>query len=142
MLKLTEFSSSEQSDDSLTLPFDIRQKSRCAARTDNGVEVGVFAIRGQCLRPGMVLTGNEGYRVLIKAAPEALSIVRCADPLLFARACYHLGNRHVPLQIMNAELRYLRDHVLDHMLELLGLQVEQDRLPFEPEAGAYHSHDH
>jgi urease accessory protein len=142
MLKLTEFSSSEQSDDSLTLPFDIRQKSRCAARTDNGVEVGVFAIRGQCLRPGMVLTGNEGYRVLIKAAPEALSIVRCADPLLFARACYHLGNRHVPLQIINAELRYLRDHVLDHMLELLGLQVEYDRLPFEPEAGAYHSHDH
>jgi urease accessory protein len=142
MLKLTDYSASDHSDDSLTLPFDIRQKSRCAARTDNGVEVGVFAIRGQCLRPGMVLTGDEGYRVLIRAAPEQVSIVRCADPLLFARACYHLGNRHVPLQIMNGELRYLRDHVLDHMLELLGLQVEQDCLPFEPEAGAYHAHDH
>jgi urease accessory protein len=142
MLKLTELSSSEQADDSLTLPFDIRQKSRCAARTDNGVEVGVFAIRGQCLRPGSVLTGSEGYRVLIKAAPEALSVVRCADPLLFARACYHLGNRHVPLQIMDGELRYLSDHVLDDMLERLGLTVEHGQLLFEPEAGAYHSHGH
>jgi len=142
MLKLTEYSTSEQTDDSLTLPFDMRQKSRCAARTDSGVEVGVFAIRGQCLRPGMVLTGSEGYRVLIKAASEQVSIVRCADPLLFARACYHLGNRHVPLQIMDSELRYLQDHVLDHMLELLGLRVEQERLPFEPEAGAYQGHGH
>lgn len=142
MLKLTQFSSSEQVDDSLTLPFDIRHKSRCAARTDRGVEVGVFAIRGQCLRPGMVLTGNEGYRVLIKAADEPVSIVRCSDPLLFARACYHLGNRHVPLQIMSGELRYLRDHVLDHMLELLDLKVEHGNLPFDPEAGAYHSHGH
>lgn len=142
MLKLTEYSSSDQTDDSLTLPFDIRQKSRCAARTDSGVEVGVFAIRGQCLRPGMVLTGSEGYRVLIKAADEQVSIVRCTDPLLFARACYHLGNRHVPLQIMNGELRYLRDHVLDHMVELLGLHIEHGQLPFDPESGAYHSHGH
>lgn len=142
MLKLNELIDSEQIDDTLTLPFDLRQKSRYAARTDNGVDVGVFAIRGQCLRAGSVLSGQDGYRVLVKAAAEPLSVARCEEPLLFARACYHLGNRHVPLQILPGELRYLHDHVLDGMLEQLGLTVEHDTLPFEPEAGAYHGHGH
>lgn len=63
------------------------------------------------------------------------------DALQFARVCYHLGNRHVALQILPGELRYLSDHVLDHMVEGLGLGVMHDIMPFEPEAGAYHSHD-
>ena len=69
-------------------------------------------------------------------------MVRTDAPLLFARACYHLGNRHISLQILPNELRYLHDHVLDHMVEGLGLKVSIENLPFEPEAGAYHhSHD-
>jgi urease accessory protein len=80
------------------------------------------------------------------AAPESVSVVRCADPFLLARACYHLGNRHVPLQIMPGELRYHHDHVLDDMLRQFGLEVTYASLPFEPEAGAYasdaHSHSH
>ncbi len=130
------------SDDVLTLTFDARQKSRFPAITDNGVEIGVFLSRGQILRSGLVLTGSDSFSVLVSAAAEPVSVMRCDDPLQFSRACYHLGNRHVSLQILEGELRYLSDHVLDHMLEGLGLKVMQEILPFEPEAGAYHKHDH
>ncbi len=142
LLKLTELAPpGSRADDIVTLPFDSRQKSRFSAKTDNGREVGLFLNRGQILRSGMILTGPDVFSVLVKAAPELVSVVRCADPLQFARACYHLGNRHVPLHIIVGELRYLNDHVLDHMLEGLGLIVDHQMLPFEPEAGAYHSHD-
>lgn len=143
MLKLTETTQSEESpDDTLTLPYDARQKSRQPAITQGGIKVGVFLPRGQTLRHGAVLTNSQGFKVKVEAAPEDLSVVKCADPLLFARACYHLGNRHVALQIMPCELRFLTDHVLDQMLVGLGLKVEHFSLPFEPEAGAYHSHGH
>lgn len=142
MLKLTELAPADtQADDSLTLPFESRQKSRLPALTDGGVKVGLFLRRGQYLRSGVVLTGTEKFKVMIKAAPETLSVVRTDDALLFARVCYHLGNRHIALQILPGELRFLSDHVLDHMVEGLGLAVAHETLPFEPEAGAYHSHD-
>ena len=84
--------------------------------------------------------------VLVRAADETLSIVRSDDPLLLARACYHLGNRHVPLQIGNGLVRYPHDHVLDDMLIGLGLQPSFTQAPFEPEPGAYggsvQSHGH
>lgn len=143
MLKLTEIAPSNAlADDVLTLPFDLRQKCRLSAITDSGREVGLFLSRGQILRSGIVLTGSEGFKVQVKAAAEAVSVMHSNDALKFSRACYHLGNRHVPLQILEAELRYLSDHVLDHMLEGLGMVVSHEMLPFEPEAGAYHSHDH
>lgn len=141
MLKLTELAPADtQADDSLTLPFEARQKSRLPACTDGGVKIGVFLQRGQSLRSGAVLTGTEKFKVMIKAAPETLSVVRTDDALLFARTCYHLGNRHMALQILPGELRYQSDHVLDHMVEGLGLTVTHEELPFEPEAGAYHNH--
>lgn len=143
MIKLTE--KTEQSaapDDTLVLPYDARQKSRQPAMTQGGIQVGVFLPRGQTLRHGAVLTNEQGFKVRVSAAPEPLSVVKCEDPLLFARACYHLGNRHVALQILPGELRFLTDHVLDQMLVGLGLIVEHDTMPFEPEAGAYHSHGH
>jgi urease accessory protein len=143
MFKLTELAGPDTShDDVLTLPFESRQKSRFPASTDGGVEVGLFLPRGQLLRSGLVLTGVDGFNVLVQAAPEQVSVVRIADSLDFARACYHLGNRHVSLQILPGELRYLTDHVLDHMVEGMGLSVTYDSAPFEPEAGAYNGHDH
>ncbi len=144
VLKLTEFAPADtQAEDTLTLPFDTRQKSRFSATTNSGQAVGVFLTRGQILRSGMVLNNADGYTVLIKAADEAVSVMRSTQSLPFARACYHLGNRHVPLHIQEGEVRYLSDHVLDHMLEGLGLKVTHAILPFEPEAGAYHTHhDH
>jgi len=143
MLKLTETTDTEETpDDTLVLNFDARQKSRQPATTKGGVQVGLFLPRGNTLRHGAVLTNGQGFKVKVEAAPEPLTTVKCDDPLLFARACYHLGNRHVALQILPGELRFLTDHVLDQMLIGLGLAVEHHTLPFEPEAGAYHSHGH
>lgn len=143
MLKLTELASSTTaSDDVVTLSFEYRQKSRLLSQTDKGTKIGIFLPRGQTLRHGFVLTGHDDYRVRVNAAAEPLSVVRTDDALLFARACYHLGNRHIPLQIQPGELRFLTDHVLDQMLVGLGLTVNHESLPFEPEHGAYHSHGH
>ena len=103
--------------------------------------------RGHLLRGGELLCDTDGGHVVrVLAAPEAVSTVRCDDPHLLARAAYHLGNRHVPLQIEPGLLRYQHDHVLDDMLRGLGLNVDTEQAPFEPEAGAYqsapHSHAH
>lgn len=143
MLTLIEFAPpGTHHRDTLTLPYEARQKSRLLATTDSGVEVGLFLPRGTVLRGGDRLTGPEGGVVLIRAAPEPLSVARTDDALLFARACYHLGNRHVALHIAPGELRYLADHVLDEMVRGLGLEVRHESAPFEPESGAYHGHGH
>jgi urease accessory protein len=126
----------------VTLPYESRQKSRLLIKTDNGAQIGLFLPRGQFLRKGLVLTGPDHFRVRVDAAPESRSVVRTDDALQFARACYHLGNRHVALQILPGELRFLSDHVLDCMLEGLELVVTHEVLPFEPEQGAYHGHGH
>jgi len=134
---------------SMTLPFEIRQKSRFKAALDNGEEVGVILPRGEVLREGDCLRDDQGKTVLIKAADESVSTVRVDDPLMLARAAYHLGNRHIPLQVNGQWLRYQHDHVLDDMIKQMGLQVICEQAPFEPEAGAYggghgqhHSHSH
>ncbi|MEL2241287.1 urease accessory protein UreE [Leclercia adecarboxylata] len=131
----------------VTLPIDVRVKSRARVVLNDGRDAGLILPRGLLLRGGDLLASDDGHEVVeVIAAPEPLSVVHCADPFLLARACYHLGNRHVPLQIMPGELRYHHDHVLDEMLHLLGLDVAFATLPFEPEAGAYasegHSHSH
>lgn len=143
MLKLTEITTQDSiSDDEITLTYELRQKSRLLSQTDNGKEIGLFLPRGQFLRHGFVLTGADHYRVRVKAAAEKLSVIRSKDAWQFARACYHLGNRHVPLQILEGELRFLTDYVLDKMLEGLGFNITHETLPFEPEQGAYHGHGH
>ncbi len=123
----------------LTLPYDQRTKSRLRVILDNGCEAGVFLERGSTLKEDDLLHDGDGLCVRIVAAPETLSSVLCDDSLLFARACYHLGNRHVPLQIDRGRLRYQHDHVLDDLVRGLGLQVEVEQAPFEPESGAYSS---
>lgn len=138
---------------SLTLPIDVRVKSRIKVTLNDGREAGLLLPRGLLLRGGDVLSNEDGSEfVQIIAADEGVSVVHCDDPFTLAKACYHLGNRHVPLQIMPGELRYHHDHVLDDMLRQFGLEVTFTHLPFEPEAGAYaseshghshgHSHDH
>jgi urease accessory protein len=126
---------------SLTLPFELRQKSRLRARLDSGEEVGLFLPRGIILRQGDLLRTTDGLVVEVKAALEPVSTITTGDPLLLARAAYHLGNRHVSLQISSGWLRYPRDPVLDHLVEALGLVVVHESAPFEPDSGAYgHSH--
>lgn len=129
----------------LTLPFDRRRRSRQRAQLDDGAVVGLILPRGTLMRHGQLLTDEQGrHRIRIIAAAEPLSEVTADLPLMLTRAAYHLGNRHVPLQIGAGWLRYRHDHVLDAMTAGLGLQVQAVQAAFEPEEGAYGapSHDH
>ena len=134
----------------LTISYELRQKSRQRVKLDNGVEAGLFLERGIILREGDCLATDDGEKVIIRAAKESVSTVSCDDALVLARACYHLGNRHVALQITEKFIRYQADYVLDEMCRRLGLKVLNEEACFEPEAGAYgdyghmqgHSHSH
>ncbi|QEQ95583.1 urease accessory protein UreE [Neptunomonas concharum] len=133
----------------LSLPVDKRIKSRLKVVLDNGQEAGLFLPRGIMLRDGDQLQSDTGYVVQICAAPEQVSSVTCQSRHLLMRIAYHLGNRHVPLQIEADFIRYQHDHVLDDMVRGLGGEVTSELAPFEPEAGAYgggsadgHSHSH
>ena len=132
---------------SLTLPFEKRQKSRLRVSLDNDQEAALILERGSVMRNGELLRADNGLIVEIRAADEEVAVVLTEDSFLFARACYHLGNRHVPLQIGEGWLRIQRDHVLENMVQSLGLTVSHQLAPFEPESGAYsghsnHSHSH
>jgi urease accessory protein len=131
----------------LVLPFGERSKSRLRAVLDNGEEAGLFLERGSVLRNGDLLVADDGRVVQVQAAPETVSTVHTENILMLARACYHLGNRHVPLEIGPGWLRYIHDHVLDDMLRGFGLEVRIEESAFEPEGGAYvttasHTHAH
>lgn len=149
MIRLTQkISGPAVADTTVTLPLHLRIKSRLRVTLDDGRDAGILLERGSTLQDGDLLRADDGLTVLVRAADEALSMVRSDDPLLLARACYHLGNRHMSIQIAAGELRYLHDHVLDDMLRGLGLTVTVEQAPFEPEPGAYggsaegHNHNH
>jgi urease accessory protein len=137
-------------DATLVLPFQLRSKSRLRTALDTGEEVGLLLERGIVLRDGDLLLADDGRVIRIVAAPETVSTVHSQDARTLMSASYHLGNRHVALQIGAGWLRYQHDHVLDEMIRGLGLNVEVEEAPFEPEAGAYsghsplapHSHSH
>jgi len=132
--------SSENVDGSVTLDLQQRVKSRLKTRSDSGDDIGIFMERGTILEQGDLLRDVEGYTLKVIAASESLSSIYSDDPLLLARACYHLGNRHVELQIKKTSVHYRHDHVLDDMVRSLGLDVVVESQPFQPENGAYHSH--
>jgi urease accessory protein len=124
--------------DVLSLPYDDRKKSRLRARSEGGYDVAIVLERGSSLRDGDLLAADNGEIFVVRAAAEDVSDATTSDAVLLAKAAYHLGNRHVPLQIELAALRYQRDHVLDDMVQALGLQVTLRTAAFEPEGGAYH----
>lgn len=125
----------------LELPFELRSRSRLRARLSSGEEVGVLLGRGEILRGGELLRASDGRVIEVVAAPETVSTARCADNRALTRAAYHLGNRHVALQLGEGWLRYSHDHVLDDMVRGLGLSVTSEQAPFEPESGAYHGNE-
>ncbi|QQE92603.1 urease accessory protein UreE [Providencia rettgeri] len=138
---------------SLCLTMDERTKSRLKVTLSDGQEAGLFLPRGTILKEGDVLATETGEFVTIEAAKEQVSTVYSDDPLLLARVCYHLGNRHVPLQIEAGWCRYFHDHVLDDMARGLGATVSVGLEKYQPEPGAYggssgghhhhhHQHDH
>ena len=123
---------------SLTLAFEDRRKSRLRVCLDDGQEAAVLLPRGTVLRQGDYLIDDEGrVLVAVKAGLETLSVAHTEDRRLLTRAAYHLGNRHVALQVGLDWLAYEHDHVLDGMVGALGLAVAVERRPFEPEAGGY-----
>ena len=126
----------------LVLPFQLRNKSRLRTALENGEEVGMILERGSILRGGDLLLADDGRVVEVVAEPESVSTVRAPGAVALCRASYHLGNRHVALQIGDGWVRYQHDHVLDEMVRGLGLAVTLERAPFEPEAGAYGGHSH
>jgi urease accessory protein len=131
-------------DGELVQPFDLRIKSRLRTRLSSGEEVVLRTERGATLRGGEYLKGEDGRVVRVIAAPEKVMHVTCANPFELTRAAYHLGNRHVPVEIGDGCLRIAADHVLGDMLLGLGAGVRELEAPFEPESGAYgggHQHD-
>jgi urease accessory protein len=109
------------------------------AKAQNGEEVALLLPRGRVLRGGERVTATDGREVEIVAAPEKLLHIESGE---LARIAYHLGNRHVPLQVGSDFLRIAEDHVLEEMVRKLGARVSRIEAPFEPEAGAYgHQHD-
>jgi urease accessory protein len=127
---------------SLSLSFHKRRSSRQRARLSSGEEVAIILPRGTVLSEGSVLRGEAGQLLRIEAAPECVSRVVSEDSLLLTRAAYHLGNRHIAVQVAPGSLSYLHDHVLDDLVRGLGLAVEVMDAPFEPESGAYGAHGH
>ncbi len=126
----------------LKLPFDSRQKSRLKTTLVSGEEVGLMLPRGEILRGGDLVTASDGRVFEILAEPEKLLHIESAS---LAKIAYHLGNRHVPVQVGEDFLRIAADHVLEEMVKKLGAKVSAVEAPFEPEAGAYagghHQHD-
>ena len=126
----------------LVLSFEARCKSRLRTRLLSGEEVGLFMERGTVLRGGDKLAANDGTVIEVVAAPEMLMEATTNDPLLLAKAAYHLGNRHVAVHLLPGRLRFGADHVLGEMVRGLGLPVTEIEAPFEPESGAYGAHPH
>ncbi|GKT25772.1 urease accessory protein UreE [Acidovorax sp. SUPP3334] len=135
----------------LELDWDTRQKSRFAATDSTGRELGIFLPRGTAVRGGDVLVAEDGALVRVIAAPQAvLRITHCTHhgtAFDLTRAAYHLGNRHVPIELTPTHLQIEPDHVLAEMLRAMHLTVNSIEAPFEPEGGAYaagghHGHGH
>ncbi|PKO25196.1 MAG: urease accessory protein UreE [Betaproteobacteria bacterium HGW-Betaproteobacteria-8] len=132
-------------DDYVALPFDLRQKSRLRITLQSGREAALYLERGTILRGGDCLQAEDGRVIQVQAAEEAVMDVTASSPQALTRAAYHLGNRHVPLQVGEGWLRLEQDHVLKEMLLGLDVNVMDLQAPFEPEAGAYgggHRHHH
>lgn len=134
----------------VALDWDVRQKSRFDATDSQGRALGVFLPRGTVVRGGDVLVAEDGSLIRVEAAPQpVLRVTACAEhgsPFDLLRAAYHLGNRHVPLELRADHLQLEPDHVLADMLRQMHLIVTEVQAPFEPEGGAYaaggHGHGH
>jgi urease accessory protein len=128
------------------LDWDVRQKSRFDATDSQGRQIGVFLPRGTAVRGGDVLVAEDGSLVRVIAAPQpVLRITHCTahgTPFDLTRAAYHLGNRHVPIELKPDHLKIEPDHVLADMLRSMHLIVVALDEAFEPEGGAYGSHEH
>jgi urease accessory protein len=150
LLKITERvdqSTQQTADDCIELDYDDRKRGRLRTRSRLGKEIGLFLDRGRTMQEGDLLKAENGDLFRVKAADENVVKAQASNSLQFAKVCYHLGNRHVPLQIGDHWLRFQPDHVLEALCLHFGLKVRTETVPFQPESGAYanlsqHTHHH
>jgi urease accessory protein len=130
--------------DSVVLDFDDRHRRRMAMTGTRGLEFLLDLENATVLRGGDALVLEDDRLIEVVAAPEPLLEIRGYDPQHLVRLAWHLGNRHLPTQIMPRSLRIRRDHVIEAMVNGLGARVVEIEAPFDPEGGAYagagHSH--
>jgi urease accessory protein len=132
--------------DTVVLDFDDRHRRRMAMTGTRGLAFLLDLENAVALRGGDALVLDDGRLIEVVAAPEPLAEIRCNDPHHLIRIAWHLGNRHLPTQIMAKGLRIRRDHVIEAMVKGLGARVIEIEAPFDPEGGAYagggHGHAH
>jgi urease accessory protein len=126
----------------VTLTFDDRFRRRIQLNDDSGEPFLLDLARAVVLNDGDALELDDGTLLKVRAAEEDLAEVRCSTPETLARIAWHLGNRHLPVQITGDAVRLRWDHVIADMLTGLGAEVVRLRAGFTPEAGAYAHHDH
>jgi urease accessory protein len=130
----------EAAADTVVLDFDDRHRRRMAMVGTRGLEFLLDLENATALRGGDALVLEDDRLIEVVAAPEPLLEIRCNDPLHLVRVAWHLGNRHLPTQIMPKGLRIRRDHVIEAMVKGLGARIIEIEAPFDPEGGAYAGH--
>jgi urease accessory protein len=123
--------------DTVVLDFDDRHRRRMAMTGTRGLSFLLDLENALALRGGDALVLDDNRLIEVVAAPEPLAEIRCNDPQDLVRVAWHLGNRHLPTQIMPKGLRVRRDHVIEAMVKGLGARVIEIEAPFDPEGGAY-----
>ena len=133
--------------DTVVLDFDGRHRRRLAMTGTGGTDFLLDLAEATALQAGDALKLEDGRLIRVEAAAEHLLEVTCTAPDRLLRVAWHLGNRHLPTELLGDKLRVRFDHVIKEMLEGLGAQVTEIEAPFQPEGGAYghgrvHSHEH
>ena len=135
--------------DRVRLDFDLRHRRRITMHTDSGTQLLLDLPRTAHLRDGDGLECEDGSVIRVEATAEPLIEITSADAAGLARLAWHLGNRHLPVQVLHGALRIRQDHVIAAMIEALGGMIRHLGAPFDPESGAYsagapshHDHDH
>ncbi len=145
MLRATQVAHEAPCFDTVTLDHDARHRRRMRLVTDGGFEFLLELPEARLLHDGDRLLLEDGRAVLVRAAPEPLLELVCGDAHALLRLAWHLGNRHLPTQLLGDRLRIRRDHVIAEMAKGLGAEVREVEAPFDPEGGAYgtgHGHGH
>ena len=131
----------EKAAGSLTLDFDARHRRRFRLTADQGDDILLDLPQTVAMADGDGLQLEDGRWLKVQASLENLVEIRHEDPIQLMRLAWHLGNRHLPLQVADARLRIRADHVIADMLAGLGGRITRQEAPFDPETGAYHEHE-
>ena len=139
----------EPAHDQIVLGYDDRYRRRVLLKTVSGAEILLNLVQPRVLQEGDALRLDDGCLVEVRAAPERLAEITCSDTAALVRIAWHLGNRHLPTELVGDRLRIREDHVIIDMVKGLGAHIDLIDAPFNPEGGAYghgavhgHSHGH